>query len=188
MQSPGVQEELLPVSLVWEVVVLTALARVLLEMYPFDLNWGFSFSSLLILLFVPRPTKTESKDLHWWCNLRLTVWPVTECLLSYAGTHGWRTTESEQVWGTPVLLFLRVFKPPWLWSRCVVEVACLPPPKLGAAGTAGSTQPRSAMPSALLWLPLPFLPLWCPKVSYKNNTCWGLRSFRNTFTLKCLYS
>lgn len=80
-----------------------------------------------------------------------------------------------------------LFKPPWLWSRCVVEVACLPPLKLGAAGTEGSTQPRSAMPSALLWLPLPFLPLWWPKVSSRNNTCWVLRSFRNTFTLKCLY-
>lgn len=34
--SPGVPEELLLVSLVLEVVVLIALARVLLEMYPFN--------------------------------------------------------------------------------------------------------------------------------------------------------
>lgn len=59
---------------------------------------------------------------------------------------------------------------PWLWTRCVVEVVCLPPPKPGAAGTAGSTQPRSVMPSARLWLPLPSPPLWCPKVSSNNNT------------------
>lgn len=36
--SPGVQEELWLVSLVWEVVVLTAQARVPLEMYPSDKN------------------------------------------------------------------------------------------------------------------------------------------------------
>lgn len=38
VQSLGVQEELLLVSLVLEVVVLIALARVLLEMYPFSPN------------------------------------------------------------------------------------------------------------------------------------------------------
>lgn len=27
--------------------------------------------------------------LLWWCNLRLTLWPVTECLLSYTGADGW---------------------------------------------------------------------------------------------------
>lgn len=36
VQSLGVQEELLLVSLVLEVVVLIALARALLEMYPFS--------------------------------------------------------------------------------------------------------------------------------------------------------
>lgn len=45
VQSLGVQEELLLVSLVLEVVVLIALARVLLEMYPFsskqDLYFGY---------------------------------------------------------------------------------------------------------------------------------------------------
>lgn len=45
VQSLGVQEEPLLVSLVLEVVVLIALARVLLEMYPYnpdqDLNFNF---------------------------------------------------------------------------------------------------------------------------------------------------
>lgn len=124
---------------------------------------------LHILLFMPWTAKTESKALHWWCNLRRTVWPVTECLLSYAGTHGWWPTESERVRVSPLTLALEPFKLPWLWTRCVVEAVCLPPPKPGAAGTAGSTRPRSAMPSALLWLPLPSLPLWCPRVSSNNK-------------------
>lgn len=44
VQSLGVQEELLLVSLVLEVVVLIALARVLLEMYPFNLNQDLNFN------------------------------------------------------------------------------------------------------------------------------------------------
>ena len=39
------------------------------------------------------------------------------------------------------------------------------PPRLGAAGTAGSTPTRSAMPSARLWLHLLCPPWSCPKVS-----------------------
>lgn len=46
VQSLGVQEELLLVSLVLEVVVLIALVRVLLEMYPFDRNQNLNFSYL----------------------------------------------------------------------------------------------------------------------------------------------
>lgn len=46
VQSLGVQEELLLVSLVLEVVVLIALARVLLEMYPFSPHQDLNFSLL----------------------------------------------------------------------------------------------------------------------------------------------
>lgn len=46
VQSLGVQEELLLVSLVLEVGVLIALARVLLEMYPFDPNQDLNFNYL----------------------------------------------------------------------------------------------------------------------------------------------
>lgn len=46
VQSLGVQEELLLVSLVLEVVVLIALARVLLEMYPFSPKQVLNFSYL----------------------------------------------------------------------------------------------------------------------------------------------
>lgn len=84
-QSPGVQEELWPVSLVWEVVVLTALDRVPLEMYPFDHHCRVCHSFQKFIVLGP------TLDLQWWCNLRPTGWPVTECLLSYTGTNGWRS-------------------------------------------------------------------------------------------------
>lgn len=54
---------------------------------------------------------------------------------------------------------------PWLHCRCVVVVACLPPQRPGAVGTAESTLTRSVMPSALPWLPLLCLPWSWPKVS-----------------------
>lgn len=44
MQSLGVQEELLLVSHVLEVVELIALARVLLEMYPFNPSQDLNFN------------------------------------------------------------------------------------------------------------------------------------------------
>lgn len=159
VQSLGVQEELLLVSLVLEVVVLIALARVLLEMYPFNLDQDLNLNLLKLC-----KSDQCSKALRWWCNLRLTLWPVTVACCQYAGTYGWRATVSEQVRNSsrPTL---RLVRAPWLCSRCVVEGACLPPPKPGAAGTAGSTQPRNATQSARLWLLLPFLLLWCPRVS-----------------------
>lgn len=48
VQSLGVQEELLLVSLVLEVVVLIALARVLLEMYPFNPDQDLNFNLLML--------------------------------------------------------------------------------------------------------------------------------------------
>lgn len=59
VQSLGVPEELLLVSLVLEVVVLIALARVLLEMYPFDPVQDFN-SNLLKLCYLDQC----SKNLH----------------------------------------------------------------------------------------------------------------------------
>lgn len=52
------------------------------------LNQNFSFFFLIYLSIARR---ADTKDLQWWCNLRLTLWPVTVCLLSYAGTDGWRS-------------------------------------------------------------------------------------------------
>lgn len=79
--------------------------------------------------------------------------------------HRWLVNiESEQVLDR--LIFTLLVDDSWLGPRCVVVVACLPPLKPGAVGTAGSTHPRSAMPSALRWLLLPFLHLWCPRVSF----------------------
>lgn len=80
-QSPGAQEELLLVFHVWEVVVLTVLVRVLLETYP--LNQNVVFQALFFFLFHCLQFKCNLHVVQqWWCNLRLTVWPVTECLLS----------------------------------------------------------------------------------------------------------
>lgn len=92
VQSLGVQEELLLVSLVLEVVVLIALARVLLEMYPFNPDQDLNFNLLML-----RKSEQCSKTLRWWCNLRPTLWPVTVACCQHAGTYGWRATASEQV-------------------------------------------------------------------------------------------
>lgn len=81
VQSLGVREELLHVSHVLEVVVLIALARVLLEMYPLNPAQDFEFN-------LSKLCKSDqySKALHWWCNLRLTLWAVTVVCCQYAGT------------------------------------------------------------------------------------------------------
>lgn len=92
VQSLGVQEELLLVSLVLEVVVLIALARVLLEMYPFSPHQDLNFSLLMLC-----KSDQCSKALCWWCNLHLTLWPVTVACCQYAGTYGWWATVSGQV-------------------------------------------------------------------------------------------
>lgn len=84
---------------------------------------------------------------------------------------------------------------PWLHCRCVVVVACLPPQRPGAVGTAESTLTRSVMPSALPWLPLLCLPWSWPKVSeqvlldalflYKLGFPWG--PYNHIACMHCMF-
>lgn len=57
---------------------------------------------------------------------------------------------------------------PWLLCRCAVEVVCLPPPRHGVVGTAGSTSPRSATPCAQ-----PLLLQPCPPWSWLRVRLWA---------------